>query len=327
MARYRVLVVTNLWPYAGDPGYGSFVKAQMESLRSWGVEYDLLFINGRESRWNYLRAVGQFRRQVRGGDYDLIHAHMGLSGWVARCQMRVPVVMSFLGNDVPGKVDRRGRTTFYGRLLEASSFVLARLVRSVIVKTAEMKRRLKLDSAHVIPNGVDMSLFRPIDRNEARRVLGLDLGRKYVLFPYNRDEERKRFDLVESAVSRAREQISEVEILPVYRVSQEQMPLYMNAADVMAMASMMEGSPNAVKEALACNLPVVTVDVGDTSELLEQTEGNYLVPREAEAIAARIVEVCRSGNRARSRERMARLSMERVAEQILGVYGEAARGG
>ncbi len=325
MAACRVLVVTNLWPYPGDPGYGNFVKAQMESLRPLGVEYDLLFINGRESRWNYLRSVRQLRQRLRAAHYDLVHAHMGLSGWAARCQMRVPVVVSFLGNDVPGKVDRRGRTTFYGRLLEASSYILARLVRSVIVKSTEMKRRLRLDSAQVIPNGVDLNLFRPMDRGEARRALGLDLSKKFVLFPYHCAEERKRYDLVESAVARARDRVPELEILRVYRVPQEQMPLYMNAADLMVMASMMEGSPNAVKEALACNLPLVTVDVGDTVELIEQTEGNHLVPREVEAIAAKIVEVCRRGARARSRERMAQLSIESVAERILQVYQDAAR--
>src|SRR6516162_5440880 len=178
----RVLVVTNLWPLPGDPGYGSFVKAQMESLRPLGVEYDLLFINGRESRWNYFRSVRQMRRRLQASRYDLIHAHMGLSGWVARCQAHVPVVVSFLGDDVLGKFDRHGRITSYGRLLQASSYILARLVRSAIVKSNEMKRRLRLDSAHVIPNGVDLNLFRPMDCLEARGALGLDPAKKFVLF-------------------------------------------------------------------------------------------------------------------------------------------------
>jgi len=326
MAVCRVLVVTNLWPFPGDPGYGSFVKAQMESLRPLGVEYDLLFINGRVSRWNYLRSVRQLRRRLRASHYDLIHAHMGLSGWVARCQMRVPVVVSFLGDDVLGKYDCRGRITFYGRFLRACSYILARLVRSVIVKSDEMKRRLRLESAHVIPNGVDLNLFRPLDCAEVRHALGLDPAKKFVLFPYNREELRKRYDLVESAVARARGQVPELEILHVYRVPQEQMPLYMNAADLMVMASMIEGSPNAVKETLACNLPVVTVEVGDTAELLEHTEGHHLVPREVGAIAAGIVEVCRRGTRARSREKMGQFSIERVAERVLGVYQGAISG-
>ena len=65
MTSYRILVVTNLWPTEADPSYGSFVKAQMESLRPLGVEFDVLFINGRESKWNYLRGIRQVRRQLR----------------------------------------------------------------------------------------------------------------------------------------------------------------------------------------------------------------------------------------------------------------------
>jgi glycosyltransferase involved in cell wall biosynthesis len=326
MAAYRVLVVTNLWPYPRDPGYGSFVKAQMESLRPLSVEYDLLFINGRESRWNYFRSVRQMRQRLGAAHYDLTHAHMGLSGWVARCQMRVPVVVSFLGDDVLGKFDRHGRATFYGRLLQASSYILARLVRSVIVKSNEMKRRLRLESAHVIPNGVDLNLFRPMDCGEARHALGLDPAKRFVLFAYNRAELRKRYDLVEAAVTRARDQVPELEILHVYGVPQEQMPLYINAADVMVMASTIEGSPNVVKEALACNLPVVTVDVGDTADLIGPTQGHRLVSREVGSIAASIVEICRHGTRARSRERMAQFSIERVAERVLEVYRGAVQG-
>jgi glycosyltransferase involved in cell wall biosynthesis len=293
----------------------------MESLRPLGVEYDLLFVNGRESRWNYVRAVRRLWQRLRAAHYDLVHAHMGLSGWIARCQLRVPVVVSFLGDDILGKVDRRA----YGWLLRISSPILARLVRSVIVKSKEMKRRLRLDSAHVIPNGVDLRLFHPMDRGEACRALSLDPAKKFVLFAYHRAELRKRYDLVRLAVSRAREQIPELEILHVYRVPQEQVSLYMNAADLVVLASMIEGSPNIVKEALACNLPVVTVDVGDTAELLERTEGNHLVRREVGVIATSIVEVCRHGGRARSRERMAELSIECVAERVLRVYREATQ--
>lgn len=323
MTPYRVLVVTNLWPYEGDPGYGSFVQAQMESLRPLGVEYDVLFINGRESTWNYARALPELRRRLRKQRYDLIHAHMGLSGWVARCQWRVPVVVSFLGNDVPGKVSRSGRKTLWGRVLEASSVLLARLVRSVIVKSEEMKRILGGAAAQVIPNGVDLGLFRPLDRSEARRALGLDVRKRFVLFPYNPEEERKRYDLVVAAIVRARERIPDLEILVVRRVPQSRMPLYMNAADVMVMASMMEGSPNAVKEALAVNLPIVSVAVGDTPELIGSSPGNYLVPRDVEAIAGKVVEVVLAGKRSQGRERVERLSIEKVARQIFEVYARA----
>ncbi len=323
MAVYRVLAVTNLWPYEGDPSYGCFVQAQMESLKPLGVDYDVLFINGRESRWNYARAVPQLWKHLRTNKYDLIHAHMGLSGWVARCQTRLPLVVSFMGHDVSGKIGSSDQIPLYGGFYRASSFVLARLVRAVIVKSAELKRQLGLNSAYVIPNGVDFKLFRPMDQSEARHELGLDPNKKFVLFPHNPAEVRKRYDLVESAVVHAKQQVPELEILHARGLPQNRIPIYMNAADVLVLASQSEGSPNAVKEALAVNLPVITVDTGDTADLIKGTEGNHLVPRDAEAIAAKIVEVCQRGERSQSREQIKRLSMEKVAEQIVGVYANA----
>ena len=103
MQSYKVLVVANLWPSEADPSFGSFVKAQMDSLRPFGIEYDVLFVNGRESKWNYFRGIFQVRRQLRARRYDLIHAHFGLSGWVARFQSQVPVIISFMGDDVLGR--------------------------------------------------------------------------------------------------------------------------------------------------------------------------------------------------------------------------------
>jgi glycosyltransferase involved in cell wall biosynthesis len=325
MTSYRILVVTNLWPYEADPSYGSFVKAQMESLRPLGVDYDVLFINGRQSRWSYLRALPQMWGLLRAQRYDLIHAHMGLSGLVARCQISVPLVVSFMGFDVTGKYKGSDRIPPFGRFYQVSSYVLARLATAVIVKTAELKSVLRLAAAQVIPNGVDLDLFQPLDQAEVRRRLGLDPKKKFVLFPYAPQRPVKRFDLVESAVGRARQAVPELEILCVSAVPQSRMPLYMNAADVLVLASQSEGSPNTVKEAMATNLPVVAVQVGDTAELIGQTEGCHLVSRDAEEIAAQIVEVCRLGKRTRGRERMARYSMDNVARQIVQVYSTVIR--
>ena len=321
---YRVLVVTNLWPTEADPSYGAFVRDQMESLRPRGVEFDALFINGRESRWNYARAIGQMWRMLHARPYDLIHAHFGLSGWIARCQLRVPVVVTFHGDDVLGQFKRSGGITLLGRFFQVSSFVLARMVSATIVQSRQMKSRLRLGSAAIIPCGVDLDLFRPLDQAEARRAVGLDPHKKYVLFPYDPGVARKRYDVIEAAVARAREFVPEIEILQVCGVPHTRLPLYMNAADLLVLASLAEGSPVAVKEAMATNLPVVTVDVGDTRDLVGPTEGCYLVRRDAQEIATQIVEVCRRGTRTRGRDWIARLSIEKVAQQIVELYSAVA---
>lgn len=322
MASYSVLVVSNLWPTEGDPGYGSFVKAQMESLVPLGVNFDVLFVNGRESQLNYLRGIHQVRKRIREKDYDLVHAHFGLSGWMAHWQKGVPIVVSFMGDDVLGRPARSGRITLVGHFLRISGHQAARWADAVIVKSRQMADVLGVQSAHIIPNGVNLDLFRPMEQAEARKTLCLDPGKKFVLFPYHPSESRKRFDLIRSAVLQAREKVPELEILTVNSLPQNQVATYMNAADVLVMASMLEGSPNAVKEAMATNLPVITVDVGDAADLIGPTEGCHLVPREAPAIAEKIIEVCRCGKRTNGREWIRKHSMETVAEQIVKVYAE-----
>jgi glycosyltransferase involved in cell wall biosynthesis len=320
MTSFRVLVVTNLWPGESHPGYGSFVKAQMESLRPLGVEFDVLYLNGRESLWNYVRGVPHLRRKLSLKPYDLVHAHFGMSGCVALFQSRVPVVVSFMGDDVLGRFKRNGRISLVGRFFRLSSYFLARRVAAVIVKTQEMKNILRLSSAHVIPNGVDLDLFQPVARKEARQALGLAPAKQIVLFPFDPAIENKRYDLVEAAVNKAKAEIPNLEILAVSTVPRDHMPLYMNAADALVLASQSEGSPNAVKEAMAVNLPVITVDVGDAASLVSSTDGCYVVPRDPDAIAAKLVEVSRRGTRTNGRSAMERLSMESVAKQIVGVY-------
>jgi hypothetical protein len=230
------------------------------------------------------------------------------------------VVVTFWGDDAMGQPRRSGRITLMGRFYQVSSFVLARLVSACIVQSRQMQKMLKLDSAWILPAGIDLRLFQPMDPAEARRKIGLDLKKKYVLFPYDPAVERKRYDLIEAAVEHARREVPHLDILRVFGLPQSRMPLYFNAADVLVLASLIEGSPNSIKEAMATNLPVITVDVGDTRELIGPTEGCYLVPREVEEIAAKIVEVCRRGTRTRGRDWIERYSIENIARQTIEVY-------
>ncbi len=325
MSTIRVLVVTNMWPHEADPSYGIFVREQMESLRPLGVEYDVLFVNGRQSRRNYARAIFQMRRRLRARHYDLVHAHFGLSGCVARFQLRAPLVVTFHGDDVLGKFNFRWRITLLGRLFQISSFLVARLASAVIVQSWEMRRWLRLDSARVIPCGIDLQLFQPTDRLKAREILRLDPAKKYVIFAYNPDEARKRYDLVKAAVERARESVPELEILHVRGKPHAKVPLYLSGADAVVIASMAEAGPLVTKEAMATHLPVISANLGDVVELFGDSRGNYVVPRDPKVIAERIVEICHTGIRSDARDRLAPHAMEATAQKILEVYLEVVK--
>lgn len=321
----RVLVVTNLWPTDADPSYGAAIQAQTKALGALGVDYDVLFVNGRESIVNYLRGIFEVRRRVAAEPYDLIYAHFGLSGWVARFQWDVPVVVKFMGDDVLGEFDRYGRITLKGRVFQISSFILARLVEGVIVISDAMKRGLRLKTAQVVRVGVNLDLFRPMDRMEARRALRLDPAKKYVLFPCDPKIERKRFDLVQEAVRLVRPEVPEIEILQVIGVAQERMPLYFNAADVLVIASECESGPNTVKEAMAVNLPVIAVDVGDVVKTIGDAEGNFIVPRNAISVAEKLAHVCRHSVISRGRERLTPHSIQGMAEKVVAVFDDVLR--
>jgi teichuronic acid biosynthesis glycosyltransferase TuaC len=323
MRQYRVLVVTNLWPTEGDPSYGAAIRAQMESLRSFGVDYDVVFVNGRESRWNYLRGVFEVRRRLAVERFDLIYAHFGLSGWVARFQGKVPVVVKFMGDDVLGQFDWRGRVTLMGRFYQASSILLARWIEGAIVMSTEMKQKLRREDACIMPPGINLEVFKPLDRDECRKALGLDAGKKYVFFPYDISVARKRFDLVQEAVRLARAEVPELEILQVAGIAQQKLPMYYNAADMLVLPSQAEGSPNAVKEAMAVNLPVICADVGDARDLIGPTEGCFIVSREAGAIARKIIEVCRRNAPTNGREWISQWSLQSAAGKVLSVYDQA----
>jgi glycosyltransferase involved in cell wall biosynthesis len=272
----------------------------------------------------YLQTLPQFRSRAKR--VDLIHAHYSYSGWLARSSWRQPVVISFMGEDVLGSPNYEGQISALSRLDVQMSRRLARLADAVIVKSREMARVLEPVRSHVIPNGVDIVAFRPIDQCEARKLLGWRLDRRYVLFPGNPDHPRKGFACARAAFERAQSMTGEkLELAPLWPVAPSDVPLYMNASDLMLLTSYHEGSPNVVKEAMACNLPVVSVPVGDVAELTEGVAGYQVCPRDIEALAEAVIRGLNRDGRCEGRAAILRLGLDlaSVAERIIEVYHEA----
>ncbi|WP_255171685.1 glycosyltransferase [Natrononativus amylolyticus] len=293
-----------------------FMTQQMAALERRGVTFSTLSVAGEvdadtsRTASDYLRFFPDVLREARNG-YDLIHAHYGLTAPMALAQVRTPVVLSLWGSDVHGPVERVSR-------------VCAPLCDEVVVMSEEMRRLLGHD-CEVIPDGVDLERFSPQPQSQAREAVGWTDDDYHVLFPYAPGREVKNYPRARRVVDVADGLLEKpVTLQTISGVDHGTVADYMNAADALLLTSHTEGSPNSVKEALACNLPVVATDVGDVRERLAGVEPST-VGRTDEELVDGLVNVLEMGRRSNGREAAREVSIDATADAMLEVYRRAAR--
>jgi teichuronic acid biosynthesis glycosyltransferase TuaC len=323
-----VLVVTNMWPNAEDPSYGIFVKRQVDSLIAAGLRCDVLFIRGCRSPLAYpLAALLLLARNLRRRPYALVHAHAGETALAARAYLRAPVLVSYCGDDLLGTPGADGRVSLGHRVRRRLIRAHARLVSATVTKSSEMETKLapavRARNA-VIPNGVPAGLFAPLERGEARRRLGWDERERVALFAGDPAVARKRYWLAAEAADRAAGRLEGVRLHVATGRPPGEVPILMSAADCLLHTSSIEGSPNVVKEALMCNLPVIATPAGDVRELLEPSDPSWLCPPEPGELATALVECLREPRRSNGREGAGRFGTEEIARRILALYAELA---
>jgi len=297
-----------MYPNESNQTIGSFVREQIESIHRRGIDDEILFINGRESIFNYIKGLFQVIKKTFKGNYDLIHSHYGLTGLVARCQWKCPLVVSFHGSDI--------NVPWQGFL----SKFLAKYTNKSIVVSKELNCKLKAKNSIVIPCGVNLTLMKPLPLHFARKKLNLSVDKKYILFPGDPENQIKRYDVFSEVLNILNKNDLAVEELVFESVPHNMISLYYNASDVLVMTSDREGSPVAIKEAMACNLPIVSVDVGDVKEIIGDTEGCYIAKRDPEDIAKKVELVLKRNKRTNGRDKVKHLSLENIASRIIDVY-------
>ena len=268
-----------------------------------------------------LRSGLRLRREAKAFRPDLVHAHFGsLTALTTALFSPVPVVVTFRGSDLnPAPSDGwlKSSVRRFGSQLSTLR------ARRIICVSLQLQGRLwwAKRKATVIPSGVDLARFRPVPVSEARKYLGWDATQPVVLFNAGRDPGGKRLDLAEEAVNIARKELPGLRLEAMRgNVPHERVPLLMAGSNCLLVTSDYEGSPDIVKEALACNLPVVSVRAGDVPERLEGVSHSYVVERDARAISAALVRVMRAGERSNGRSHVAALDADEVAAKIVAVY-------
>ncbi|WP_049894463.1 glycosyltransferase [Salinarchaeum sp. Harcht-Bsk1] len=293
-----------------------FFNQQVAALEDRGVECTTIAVpndhqpgDGR-SVLDYLRLLPPTIRESFG-DYDFVHANNGLTAPAALLQPSLPVLVSLWGSDLFGR---------YGPITRRC----AARADEVVVMSDEMADALPFEPT-VIPHGVDLDRFAPQEQRAAREQVGWRTDCEHVLFPYDPGREVKDFPRAERLVAAAREQTDvEFELQTVSGVPHAEVATYMNAATVLVLPSKSEGSPNAVKEAMACNLPVVATDVGDVRERLDGVEPSA-VSQDDEVLASAIAEIVERGERSNGRERVAaEVSVDATADRLYEVYRSIA---
>jgi glycosyltransferase involved in cell wall biosynthesis len=319
----RVLVVTNMYPSPARPHWGAFVKSQADSLAATGIENTLYEIEGWRGTGEYAKAWRTIPKVARDCGAELVHAHYGYSG-AAAARVALPLVVSFCGDDLLGRPDANGQLTLKSRALVPVSKWAARRAEGVIVKSEAMARVLGgVADVEVIPNGVDLARFSPAPQAAARAQLGWPRAGAVMLFAGDPEEPRKNFALAREVESRLRAQGRDVRLEAVHGRPQADVVAAMNAADVLLLPSFHEGSPNVVKEAMACDLPVVAAPVGDCEERLRGCAPSAVVERTVEAFTGATADVLDANARSNGRERVAGLSLAAVAARVRAVYARA----
>jgi glycosyltransferase involved in cell wall biosynthesis len=314
-------MITSEW--ASDAGHTShFIPRQVRFLQAAGVDVDVFRFRGARHPFRYLAAWARLQRRLRRERYDVVHAQFGQSGLLA-LPKRLPLVVTFRGDDLFGIRDREGRLTRAGRLLQVLSRLVARQADAAILVSEHLKQFLSQGAPiHIVPSGLDLDLFRSIPRDEARRQLGLHRDRRVVLFVGDPNEARKRYALAREAVDILNRTLP-TELLICWRVRHDLMPVYLNAADALVFTSREEGSPNAVKEAMACDLPVVSVAVADVPMRLAGIPGcEVCADDSAEVIAGALERTLRRAERCGGQGRAAASQLdERVlTNRVIDIY-------
>ena len=289
----------------------AFVQSQYDSLEKEGMEMLLYPVVGHGWK-GYLRNFRKLRRLILKEKPDVVHAHYSSCGYLA--------ALAAMGQKTKKVVSILGSFPTESRKLKFVRFCVDHVWHVTLVKSERTRAQLDRDLP-VVPNGVDLDLFPLTSQDEARERVGFGKEGKYVIFVSDPARPEKQFGLAEEAVRLLHDE--SIHLVPVFNKPHSEIVAYMCAADVLIMTSANEGSPNVIKEAMACNCPIVVTDVGDVRWITEGVDGTYVSNTfEPEELSGLLNKALEFGARTQGRKRIVDLGLtsERVAQKLIRIY-------
>ena len=305
----KVLVVARYKKH----GFAPFVTQQVAALEKQGVECQYFPVKSKGIR-GYLQHLNTLKKAIRDYQPDIVHAHYGLCGLLANFQRCVPVVTTYHGSDINDK-----------KVLHLSKMAMRLSAWNIFVsqKTIEIAKPKKKYS--LLPCGIDLSDLQLTDKQEARKRMNLQNDKKYILFAGAFDNAVKNASLAQEAVAFLND--DNIELLELKGYSHDEVILMMCAADAFIMTSISEGSPQVIKEALACGCPIVSVDVGDVKERIAAIEGCVVVERDADKLAFALKNALALGKRTEGRSSIMHdgLTNEAIVSRLNEIYTQISK--
>ena len=281
-----------------------FILEQADCLVQNGCKIDFYTVT-RKGFLGYLSCRRGLLQKISDFQPDIIHAHYGLSGLLANLQRCVPVVTTYHGRDI-----NKPKVLWFSKW----TICLSRFNIFVSQKNIDIAKPKK--NFALIPCGINFDVFKPLNKVECRRKMGFSEDEKLVLFSSNFDNQVKNPQLAKETMKL----LPGVKLLELKGYTREQVCLLMNAVDAVLMTSHSEGSPQFIKEAMACNCPVASVDVGDVREVTAGVEGCFICDYSAEEIAGKLQKIFKRNKRTDGNGKVYNFDNRIIIEKILNIY-------
>lgn len=291
--------------------FAPFIVEQAEALRRFGCDIDFFGLQGKGFK-GYLKNLPALKQKIKEFHPQLIHAHYGLSGLLANLQRKVPVVTTYHGSDINDR-----------KVLPFSRLAMRLSAWNIFVSQKTLGIANPKKNHTLLPCGIDLTELQLTEKQEARRKMHLNLDKKFVLFAGAFDNAVKNAQLAQEAIAQLDD--PNLELLELKGYSREEVTLLMCAADAFLMTSYAEGSPQVIKEAMACGCPIVSVDVGDVKERIQDVEGCFVAKtRDPKELAVLFSKALPFEGKTKGREKMIAdgLDNRNVGERLMEIYRE-----